>query len=81
MGSYQKLADLYCKNSVICITGRMPSCVYTMFFRVFVKSAHFPRVLPCKMSFSINRIFTRVLPSKSQNVSQNEPQNGPQNRA
>ena len=67
MGSYQKLADLYGKNRVICITDRMPSCVYTVFFRVFLKHAHFPRVLPCKMSFSINRIFTRVLPGKSQN--------------
>ena len=67
MGSYQKLADLYCKNRVICITDRMPSCVYTVFFRVFLKRAHFPRVLPCKMSFSINLIFNRVLPGKSQN--------------
>ena len=67
MGSYQKLADLYGKNRVICITGTMPLCVYTVFFRMCLKRAHFPRVLPCKMSFSINRIFTRVLPGKSQN--------------
>ena len=67
MGSYQKLADLYGKNRVICITDRMPLCGYTVFFRVFLKRARFTRVLPCKMSCSINRIFTRVLPGKSQN--------------
>ena len=67
MGSFQKLADLYGKNRVTSITDRMPLCGYTVFFRVFLKRARFTRVLPCKMSFSITRIFTRVLPGKSQN--------------
>ena len=42
MGSYQKLADLYGKNRVICITDRMPLCGYIVLFRVFVKRVRFP---------------------------------------
>ena len=76
-----EIAHLYGKTRVKCTTGRVPSCDYTVFLRVLGKRAHFYRVLPYKMRISINRIFIRVLPCKSQEWPKNGPQNGPQNRA
>ena len=73
-------ADLYGKTRVKRITQRAALCVYAVFLRISSKSAEFTRVLPCKMTFTINWIFSRVLPCKSQRGCQNRPQNGPLNR-
>ena len=54
--------------------------LYRVFLCISSKSADFTRVLPYKMSVSINCIFSRVLPCKSQHGCQNRPQNGPPNR-
>ena len=73
-------ADLYGKTRVKRTTQRAALCVYAVFLRISSKSAEFTRVLPYKMSVSINCIFSRVLPCKSQHWCQNRPQNGPPNR-
>ena len=75
-----EIVNLYGKTRVKCTTGRVPSCDYTVFLRVLRKSVHFYRVLPYKMRISINCIFIRVLPVKTQHGYQNRPQNGPPNR-
>ena len=73
-------ADLYGKTRVKRTTERAALCVYAVFVRISSKSADFTRVLPCKMTFTINCIFSRVLPVKSQQGCQNRPQDGPRNR-
>ena len=75
---YSNYADLYGKTRVKRTTERAALCVYAVFLRISSKSADFTRVLPCKMTFTINCIFSRVLPVKSQHGSQNRPQNGSQ---
>ena len=80
MTSYIKQhADLYGKTRVKRTTERAALCVYAVFLRISSKSADFTRVLPYKMAFTINRIFYRVLPSKSQHGCQKRPQIGPPN--
>ncbi len=75
-----EIVNLYGKTRVKCTTGRVPSYDYTVFLRVLRKSVYFYRVLPYKMRISINCIFIRVLPVKTQHGYQNGPQNGPPNR-
>ena len=47
-------ADLYGKTRVKRTTQRAALCVYAVFLRISSKSAEFTRVLPCKMTFTIN---------------------------
>ena len=75
-----EIVNLYGKTRVKCTTGRVPSYDYTVFLRVLRKRVHFYRVLPYKMRISINCIFIRVLPVKTQHGYQNRPQNEPPNR-
>ena len=72
--------SIYGKTRVKYTTGTMASCVYTVFLCISSKSADFTSVLPYKMAFTRNCIFSRVLPVKSQHGCQNRPQNGPPNR-
>ena len=69
-------ADLCGKTRVKRTTERAALCIYAVFLRISSKSADLTRVLPCKRTFTINCIFSRVLPDKSQLGSQNGPQNG-----
>ena len=66
--------DLYDKTRVKRTTERAALCVYAVFSRISSKSADFTRVLPYKMAFTRNYIFSRVLPVKSQHGCQNRPQ-------
>ena len=77
----RKYSILYGKTRVKCITKRMPSCANTVFSRIFHKSVHFYRVLPCKKRVSRICKNIRVLPRKShiwaQKGPRNELRNGP----
>ena len=71
-------ADLYGKTRVKRTTERAALCVYAVFLRIPTRSVDFTCDLPCKLTFTIICIFSRVLPVKSQLGSQNRPQNGSQ---
>ena len=58
-------ADVYGKTRVKRTTERAALCVYAVFLRISSKSADFTSVLQYKMTFTINRIFSSVLPVKS----------------
>ena len=77
--TYCKYSVLYGKTRAKYTKERRPLCANTVFSRIFRKSVHFYRVLPCKTRVSKTCKNIWVLPCRSHIWAQKGLPNGPQN--